>query len=97
MIDFCVMFGAGFLWILVSCVNTRVVAHRTDFFAPAGWSIVVGLVWIVVVRRVVMSDAWYTLGAYVLGGALATGLVTKFLPKIRKGDSHASTDSKEGP
>lgn len=79
--DALIMLGAGFLWVLVISVNTRLVAHRTDFLGPAGWGFVVGLVWVLVVRHVVLSDAWYTLLAYALGGALATGLVTRFIPR----------------
>jgi hypothetical protein len=87
------MLGAGFIWVLAISVNTRLVAHRTDFCVPAAWAFVVGLIWVVVVRRVVLSDTWYTLGAYALGGALATGLVTKFVPKKKKGDSHVQEEA----
>lgn len=84
MTDFLVMFLGGFLWVLVISINTRIVAHRTDFALPAGWGFIVGLVWISIVRRVVLSDEWYALVGYALGGAIATGIVTKFMKRPSK-------------
>lgn len=78
--DALLMLGAGFVWVLVNSINTRLVANRLDFLLPATWAFFVGLVWVIVIRRIVMSDSWHAWILYALGGALATGLVTRFVP-----------------
>lgn len=95
MIDFWIMFGFGFFWVFMISINTRLVAHRSDFWVPSGWGFVVGLFWISIVRRVVLIDSWYTLMAYALGGALATGLVTRFMPR-KEGSNRVYEEVRRG-
>ena len=75
------MAGVAFVWILMVGINTRLVAHREDFSLPSLWAFVVGTVWAVVIKEVINAvDSWSLIG-FPFGAALATGIVTRFVPK----------------
>jgi Na+/citrate or Na+/malate symporter len=86
--EFAKIFFAAFIWVLFIGINTRIVAHRTDFLIPAFWSMVVGIVWVIVIREVIFAEHVRSLAAYPIGAALATGLVTKFVPSRAKWLNH---------
>ena len=81
MADVAIIFGAGFLWILLVSLQTRIVAHREDFWVPFGFQLSMSAVWVVVIRQVIFIDETWKLLGFPLGAAIATGIVTKFVPK----------------
>jgi hypothetical protein len=83
-IDILKMAAISFIWILMIGVNTRLVAHREDFTLPSIWAFIMSLVWVVVIREVINAQDSWSLAGFPFGAAVATGLVTKFVPKGRK-------------
>lgn len=83
-LDFLKMAGISFVWILMIGINTRLVAHREDFTLPAVWAFIMGVAWVVVIREVINAQDSWSLAGFPFGAAVATGLVTRFVPKGRK-------------
>lgn len=92
------MAGVSFIWILMVGVNTRLVAHRTDFTMPALWAFIMSTVWVVVIQEVISAGSSWALIGFPFGAAIATGIVTKLVPKQhwfkRKEIVDARTDPK---
>ncbi len=84
MIDFIKMFFLGLVWIFLINANTRILASRKDFLLPAGWSLIVSAGYLFFIRMIAFTDDWIALMGYPLGGAIATGIVVKFIPLTQK-------------
>lgn len=75
------MTGVSFIWLLMVGINTRLVAHREDFTLPSLWAFIMSTVWVVVIQEVISAGNSWSLIGFPFGAALATGIVTKFVPK----------------
>lgn len=71
----------SFIWILMVGINTRLVAHREDFTLPSLWAFLMSTVWVVVIQQVISAGNSWSLIGFPFGAALATGIVTRFVPK----------------
>jgi len=83
----------GFIWIFIVNFNTRLLASRRDFVVPAMWSIVVSITYLVFIRTITLTDDWTILAGYPLGGSIATGIVTRFIPLRWKNDKDRKESS----
>lgn len=71
----------SFIWLLMVGINTRLVAHREDFVLPSLWAFIMSTVWVLVIHEVINAQDSWDLAGFPFGAALATGVVTRFVPK----------------
>lgn len=71
----------GFVWVGSLSINTRIVAHRTDFLPTATYNFIVSVIYLLIIRHIVLAETFLEMAGYPVGTAIAAGLVTRYFPR----------------
>lgn len=90
-----ILFLLGFVWFFGLSMQTRIVAAGNHFAAHASWTFGVSVLWMVLIKKVTISDSTLDIFMYAAGTALGS-LAATYLHKQweKKDEGSESVESK---
>lgn len=79
-----IIFVLGFFWFFLISMQTRIVACADNLFLNAGWTFLVSIVWVFLMKQITLNDSSIDLILYAFGTAIGSVFATYVHSKLKK-------------